>query len=199
MPRQYQLKERAASMGQTRDRIIEATVSLHASVGPARTSIAKIAERAGVQRHTVYRHFPSQRDLLLACSQHYWARNKWNPLSSWVGIQDAEALTTALRALYDFYGRNEDVIYRSLRDAADEPDVEIAMRSYRDHLAEVRGLLVESLTPSASRVDDLRVATAHALAFETWFQLARGSGATNEQAARLMASAVMTVRRGRAE
>ena len=43
-------------------------MDLHSTVGPARTTVAQIAERAGVQRHTYYAHFPQEWDLLLACS-----------------------------------------------------------------------------------------------------------------------------------
>ena len=46
---------------------------MHQSLGPANTTISAIAERAGVQRLTVYRHFPDERALLAACSAHYAA------------------------------------------------------------------------------------------------------------------------------
>src|SRR5215218_8885872 len=68
MARKYQLKKRAERQEETRRRIVEATVDLHQTVGPARSSVSAIAERAGVQRHTYYRHFPDERSLYLACS-----------------------------------------------------------------------------------------------------------------------------------
>src|SRR6476659_2729549 len=71
--RKYELKQRAAEMAETRLRITEAAVELHGTVGPARTTVSAIAERAGVQRHTVYRHFPTDADLFAACSAHYVA------------------------------------------------------------------------------------------------------------------------------
>jgi AcrR family transcriptional regulator len=67
MARTYTLKRRAEQQAETRQRIVEAAVDLH-SVGPAFTTISMIAERAGVQRHTVYAHFPDERSLYLACS-----------------------------------------------------------------------------------------------------------------------------------
>ena len=50
-------------------------MELHQALGPAKTTISAIAERAGVQRLTVYRHFPDERALLSACSSHYVVAN----------------------------------------------------------------------------------------------------------------------------
>ena len=75
MNRKYELKERARRQSQTRQRIVEAAVDLHTSVGPARTTISGIAERAGVERHTVYAHFPDDLTLFRACSEHWEARH----------------------------------------------------------------------------------------------------------------------------
>ena len=68
MTRKYELKKRAETVEETRRRIVEAAVELHGTVGPARTTVSAIADRAGVQRQTYYRHFPSERELLTACS-----------------------------------------------------------------------------------------------------------------------------------
>ena len=74
MPRTYRLKRRAERQNETRERIVEAAVDLHTTLGPARTSILAIAERAGVERPTVYRHFPTTESLLTACTAHHWAQ-----------------------------------------------------------------------------------------------------------------------------
>ena len=68
MTRTYTLKRRAEQQAETRLKIVEAAVELHSSVGPAQTTVSMVAERAGVQRHTFYAHFPDERSLLLACS-----------------------------------------------------------------------------------------------------------------------------------
>ena len=73
MKRRYELKERARRQAETRQRIVDAAVELHTSVGPARTTISAIAERAGVERHTVYAHFPDEPTLFRACSTHWRA------------------------------------------------------------------------------------------------------------------------------
>ena len=75
--RKYELKQRAEEMAETRRRITEAAVDLHRTVGPARTTLSAIAKRAGVQRHTVYRHFPTETELFGACSAHYFTANPW--------------------------------------------------------------------------------------------------------------------------
>ena len=59
-PRPYTKTRRAELEQQTRERITEAAVELHGSLGPARTTISAIAQRADVQRATVYRHFPDE-------------------------------------------------------------------------------------------------------------------------------------------
>ena len=54
MARKYEMKRRAERQEETRQRITEATVELHEALGPAKTTISAIAEKAGVQRLTVY-------------------------------------------------------------------------------------------------------------------------------------------------
>ena len=86
--RTYRLKKRAATMTQTRQRIAEAAVELHGTVGPARTTMSAVAERAGVQRHTLYRHFPTEADLFGACSAHFFTLNPLPDLEPWRQIRD---------------------------------------------------------------------------------------------------------------
>src|SRR5258708_33833740 len=71
--RKYELKQRAERLAETRRQITEATVELHRTVGPAATRINEVARRAGVQRMTVYNHFPDEASLLAACSAHWRA------------------------------------------------------------------------------------------------------------------------------
>ena len=82
-PRTYQLKRRAERQDQTRQRIVDAAIALHTTVGPAWTTVSAIAERAGVQRHTVYSHFPDERALGLACSGCYVERSPLPDASTW--------------------------------------------------------------------------------------------------------------------
>ena len=104
--RPYRMTRRAQLEEQTRRRITESTVALHEEVGPAQTSISAIADRAGVRRSTVYRHFPDEASLFAACSAHWRAGNPAPDPTGWPALSDpAERTETALRELYAFYGR----------------------------------------------------------------------------------------------
>src|SRR3954462_6147159 len=99
--RPYRMPRRAELEEQTRRRITESTVALHEEVGPARTSISAIAERAGVRRSTVYRHFPDEETLFAACSSHWRAANPPPDPAAWATVADpGERTETALRELY---------------------------------------------------------------------------------------------------
>src|SRR6476469_11183963 len=116
-PRKYQKKLRAEQQEGTRQRIVEAMVELHREVGPARTTISAIAERAGVERLTVYRHFPDERSMFEACTSHYATQVPGPDPSPWVGIEDpAERLGAALLSFHDYYRRPEDVLTHAVRD-----------------------------------------------------------------------------------
>src|SRR6185295_18882191 len=118
MARTYTLKRRAEQQAETHRRIVEAAVELHGTVGPANTTVSMIAERAGVQRHTFYAHFPDERSMLMACSGHVMARDPLPDAEPWRALKTpAERLGVGLRAIYDWFERNGDVIGSALRDA----------------------------------------------------------------------------------
>src|SRR3954470_9623057 len=108
--RKYELKKRAEGMAETRLRITEAAVDLHGAIGPARTTVSAVAERAGVQRHTVYRHFPTEQDLFTACSTHFAQVEPLPDPESWRGLDQA------LDELYAYYERNESMYANLFRD-----------------------------------------------------------------------------------
>src|ERR687886_294993 len=115
--RPYRMKRRAELEQQTRLRITESAVALHEQLGPAHTSISAIAEHAGVRRSTVYRHFPDEAALFVACTTHWRAANPPPDPAAWAAIADPAARTeTALRALYAFYTRTEPMYASLLRD-----------------------------------------------------------------------------------
>src|ERR1044072_3239766 len=98
MTRAYTLKRRAEQQAETRRRIVEAAVDLHGSVGPAQTSLSMVAERAGVQRHTLYAHFPDERSLFVACSRLHAERHPLPDAAPWRAIKDRhERLCVGLR------------------------------------------------------------------------------------------------------
>src|SRR5262245_9618709 len=123
MARKYQLKRRAERQAETRRRIVEATVELHTTLGPAHTTMLAIAERAGVQRPTIYRYFPTPKDLSSACSSHLCSQNPPPNPEPWLKIADPEArLRQGLTELYEYYSRHELGMWKILRDLEDKPE-----------------------------------------------------------------------------
>src|SRR3954453_11777763 len=115
--RRYHLRKRADAMQATRRRITDAAMDLHGTLGPARTTMTAVAERAGVQRQTVYRHFANEDELLAACSAHFAALHPWPDTGRWRAIADpAEPLRVALDELYAWYEVTESMWTNVLRD-----------------------------------------------------------------------------------
>src|SRR5919206_1777486 len=120
--RKYELKKRAERLAETRRRITETTVELHRTVGPAATQVSEIARRAGVQRVTVYNHFPDDASLLAACSAHWRALHPAPEPSRWLALDDpGERLRFGLRELYAWYRETEPMTANVLRDAETLP------------------------------------------------------------------------------
>lgn len=169
-PRKYEKRRRAQSEAQTRLRITEAAVELHGSVGPAKTTMSAVAERAGVQRATLYRHFPDERSLFAACSSHYMTLNPPPDPSPWAEIEAPEVrLEVALNALYDYYDRTEPMTSNVLRDVSLVPSIAEAMEPMLAYLAWVRDLLLRGRAGARRR--RVRAAVGHVIAFQTWRSL----------------------------
>src|SRR3712207_4607879 len=116
--RKYELKKRAEQVAETHRRITGAAIELHGTVGPSRTTLSAVAERAGVERRTLYRHFPTEADLFAACSAHYFAANPWPDLDDWRAIRNPQQrLERALDELYAYYERTDPMLANVLRDA----------------------------------------------------------------------------------
>jgi AcrR family transcriptional regulator len=189
--RTYELKRRAERQQETRRRIVEAAVELHAMLGPSRTTVQAIAERAGVTRPTVYAHFPDDRSLFEACSGHVREAVPPPDPTSWRSISDPAArLETALRDLYGYYERLEPLLENVQRDAGVMPLV-AEMNAYRvRYLEEIRDLLLDGWTTRGGARARLRRAIGHALEFRTWQSLVRRQGCRADEAVRLMVAFV---------
>lgn len=187
--RPYKQKARAESKAGTRQRIVESAVALHLERGPAQTSINAIAERAGVNRVTVYRHFPDSRTLLEACSAHAQRVNPPPDLAVWREIRDPrERIELALAQLYDYFRRSEAGWANLLRDAEVDPVVkEIVERRRFSYLREARDVLLADWPASKIRRPLLRAVLGLAVDFRTWQTLARGEELDNRTAVALMA------------
>src|SRR3990172_3445773 len=86
--RRYTMRRRLGRLGETRGRITAAAFALHATIGPSRTTSSAIAERAGVQRRTVSRHFPDLDSLYEACTAHGLRVTGVPQPASWETVQD---------------------------------------------------------------------------------------------------------------
>lgn len=172
--RRYELKKRAEKLDQTRRRILDATVELHRTLGPGATRITEIARRAGVQRVTVYGHFPDEAALLAACSAHWRALHPAPDPALWRAVSDRDArLRLALGDLYAWYRETEPMTANVLRDAETIP----ALRAIVDgglarYLAEVRTLLAEPFRVRGTRRDRIDAAIRAAVDFHLWRALA---------------------------
>jgi AcrR family transcriptional regulator len=187
MARKYTLKRRAEQQAETRQRIVEAAVELHGSVGPARTTFTMVAERAGVQRHTLYAHFPDERSLLLACSGHFMECNPMPDAAPWAAIADrGTRLRTGLGAIYRWYEDNAEMTAHVIRDAETDPVLrEISEMRRGPSAAAWAAVLGDGLGERATAM--LRLA----LGFHTWRTLARDGALGSEGAAEAMTDAIL--------
>jgi AcrR family transcriptional regulator len=188
--RKYELKKRAEQMDETRLRITEAAIELHGTVGPSRTTLSAVAKRAGVERRTLYRHFPTEADLFAACSTHYFTANPWPDLGNWRAIRDPEQrLERALDELYAYYERTDPMLSNALRDAElvdSARDAVAPLHAYLDEAAEV---LTIGRQVRGRRRQLVRGALRHALAFSTWHSLT-ANGIGRSDAAKLTTALV---------
>jgi AcrR family transcriptional regulator len=191
MPRKYEMKRRAERMRETRQRITEATVELHQSVGPARTSVSAIAEKAGVQRHTYYAHFPELKDLYQACTAHYLERNPLPDPSRWMEIPGPEErLREALSEIYAYYGGNEAMLTNVLRDMPFDPVLQENNVLLFRHWEAMRDTIADAFEASGEQQEALLAATALALDLQTWRTLVGQQGLDDDLAVELMVGMV---------
>ena len=185
--RPYKMKRRAEQEEETRLRITESAMELHGTVGPAHTSISAVAERAGVRRSTVYRHFPDEAALFSACSTHWMALNPPPDPEAWAAIEDPEErLATALVELYAYYQRTEGMFDKLLRDATTVPIVDELIGAFRAFLEATVETLVKGRKSRGNARRRQRAAIGHALAFGTWQDLTRTQGLDERRAVELM-------------
>ncbi len=186
MKRPYTLKRRAEHQANTRRRIVQAAVDLHSTLGPGRTTISMVAERAGVQRHTLYAHFPDERSLYLACSGLAFERDPLPDAEAWRAIKSArERLGVGLGAIYGWYERNAGLVACALRDAEYHALTrEIAALRYGPQMTAYYEVLGKTLTNRQRAMLHL------ALSFFTWRALVRESGLKQEAAVLAMVQAI---------
>ena len=179
MARKYELRHRAETQAETRRRIVEAAIELHQTIGPAATTISDIAQRAGVGRVTVYRHFPDEPALAGACSGLYFERHPAPDPVRWEAISDpADRLRSGLSEVYAYHRATEAMMSHVLADA---PDHEV-LAPYHEHWQRATDVLVTPWRVRGRRRALLRAGIAVALSFDTWRTLVREQGLSDEQA-----------------
>ena len=190
--RRYRKRKRAEAELRTRERITEATVALHETMGPGRTTVKAIAERAGVQRATVYRHFPDEQALFDACTAHYYARHPMPDPSGWAQIDSPEErLVHALGDLYAWYAETEEMLFRSVRDMERVPAA--TRDGFLGFFDGVHGTLMVGRHESGRALARTSGAIGHAVSFSTWRSLVREQGLDNDDAVALMVAMVDAV------
>jgi AcrR family transcriptional regulator len=187
MTRKYDMKRRAKRQEETRRRIVEAAVELHETVGMARTTISAIAEKAGVERLTVYRHFPDERALLTACSGHWSAANPPPDPASWTQIADPEErLKSALAEVYVYHRHTEPMMSNVVRDAEVHYLTREMAEPYYQLFEQMRYVLATGWGVEDERLPLLLATLGHALDFQTWRSLVRQQGLDDEEAVEVM-------------
>lgn len=175
-------------MEQTRLRITQAAVELHSTVGPARAGFAQVAELAGVDRATVYRHFADESALFKACSAHFAARNPLPDPERWAEIPDPrDRLRAGLEVVYAYYRRAEGLLANVTRDAEHMPAVRAAGAYRRRWLAQVEEVLARDWPTNSAGVRD---AIGLAVDFRTWQILVRRRNLSTADAVGLMVAMV---------
>ncbi len=193
--RKYKQQARADQASETRRRIAKATMELHGELGPAETTISAVAKRAGVQRLTVYRHFPTDKELFAACSGLWMEENPVPDAAIWAGITDpTERTRAALTAIYGFYRRTAEMQRLLLRDESRVPAMAEPMRVGRQWAEGVRDDLLASWKLGRGSAAPLRALLGHALRFSTWDSLS-AEGLNDSKAAELMVTCARSVAR----
>ncbi len=187
--RGYQKSKRAELERRTRARIVDAAEQLHGTVGPARTTFSAIADRAGVTRATVYRHFADEESLFLACSSQWLSRQRLPDPESWGALTDPDdRLRTGLADIYRYYREGEPMLAHVLRDVDAVPAVVVAAR----RAGEQRWLDALLEGRPGRRRKAVRAAVAHATAFSTWQSLCRAQGLADRTAVDVMVGMVQS-------
>jgi AcrR family transcriptional regulator len=196
--RKYTKRRRAQSEQRTRQRITEAAVALHQTVGPARATISAIADKASVQRATVYRHFPDEESLFAACSGHF---RETNPPPDPAALSDVSdptlRLERALTDTYGYYGRTEAMLEKVFRDAPLVKAMAKPVAARRAHFDAFLEAAVAGRPERGRARRRVKAAVAHALSFPTWRSLVREQGLEDDEAVALMAAMVEAAGRAR--
>jgi AcrR family transcriptional regulator len=190
------MRTRATGADRTRRRIIEAAIALYEARGPADTTISAVAQHAGVQRLTVYRHFPDERLLLDACWDFWSALHPLPSIHQWEAIADPrQRLRSGLDAVYIYYEVAGGLLERLLVDRERMPALADVMQPFDRWIAEVRASLLEGWAVHGRPRHWIVALVDHALRFATWSSLTRSGTLQPGEPSRLLCRAVADIAR----
>ncbi len=173
--RPYRMSRRKAAAGETRQRIVAAAFDLHATIGPSRTTIRAIADRAGVQRHTVYAHFPDVASLYEACTVHGIRATGMPEPDAWRDIKHPrDRLRLALTELTGWFRTNEQMLSSVLFDVDPTAPPPTGSDAFEVRMASMLEVLAAGWPVSPERRPLFDAVLGHAVAFTTWLTLAKG-------------------------
>lgn len=176
--RRYTKRRRAEAEQETRARIVGALMTLHEEVGPARTTVSAVAQRAGVERLTVYRHFPDETSMIQACSAR-WAELNPPPVPRLDSRDPLANCRRALRDLYGWYRSHQRMLANVARDSAAIPLLREMTQPFVDYLDELTTTLERAFPRRSSR---RRATLRHALSFPAWQSLSAVTRSDREAA-----------------
>ena len=181
---------RQDAVERTRDRITRAAFELHRTVGPARASISAVAEHAGVQRHTVYSHFPNMESLIEACTAHGMKLTALPDPVEWALVADpVERLGIGLAELYAYYRANAQLLGNVTRDMAVMPELVAGSHAFFAEMGKMGSALSSGWVVGRESERAHAAAVGLAMGFGTWQSLT-GSGLTDEEALAMMVTFV---------
>lgn len=185
--RPYRMHARAALQERTRQRITESAVELHATLGPSRTSLSAVAKRAGVRRSTLYRHFPDEAALFVACSGLWMSQHPLPDLQAWSVVGDpSERLRRALTEIYAYYAETEPMLANLVRDLDVVESVQRQFAHFLNYMEAAAETLMVGRRERGRDARRVRAAVGHGLAFTTWRSLVREQGCTANEAVGMM-------------
>lgn len=184
--RKYTKNKRADQQEKTRSRIVAATVALHQKLGPANTSIKAVAEKAGVQRLTVYRHFPDEESLFEACSSAYLEQHPPPNMADWSDVLDAEKRSYLAILMFNQYYRDTADMWKSVyRDLGKLEALQGPMTEFKSYLNLVSNDLLAAWRLKGKKKKQCLITLRHCLLFTTWDSLMQ-EGLSEKQITELM-------------
>ena len=188
----YTMRKRAEQIDETRQKITEAAMRLHTTVGPANTTISSVADEADVTRVTVYRHFPDEEALFLACSSHWWSLHPSPDPGEWLKIDGLHERTShALTQLYAYYRANHSDMYPIMRDFEAMPSGFRAVM--KQQAADMSAALVAGSGTRRGRRRRLAAVASHVTSCWTGWSLAVEGGLDDDEMVTVMVNLVVSV------